>query len=167
MLLHLLGLQFLQVLCLRAQPFNFHELQVQVHLFFTKVLNGNVKDVIVTDGSDCQAWDCRGRGFHIFKIARNFNFSFNYEIPKGFHLVIVLLFFLIIMKSPQGISYCYCSFCYSFSFSSSSSVTNEYFSFIFLELHSTYSTNDNSFRYVTKICALTGNFIPEFLICWA
>ena len=83
MLLHLLGLQFFQVLCLRAQASNFRELQVQVHSLFTKVLKGNVKHVIVRDGSDCQAWDCRGRGFHIFKIARNFNFSFNYEIPYG------------------------------------------------------------------------------------
>ena len=147
MLLHLLGLQFLQVLCLRAQPFNFHELQVQVHLFFTKVLNGNVKDVIVTDGSDCQAWDCRGRGFHIFKIARNFNFSFNYEIPVGDFILLsefLLFFFFFFFRSERKI-----------------------FNFLFLLLQDTYSIMDTNVRYVTKICIFIGNFIPEFPICWA
>ena len=47
-----------------------------------------VRDGIVRDGM------LRGWGFHIFKIAGNFNFSFNYEIPVGdFILFLVFLLF--------------------------------------------------------------------------
>ena len=100
-----------------------------------------VRDGIVRDGM------LRGWGFHIFKIAGNFNFSFNYEIPVGDFILLsefLLFFFFFFFRSKRKI-----------------------FNFLFLLLHDTYSIMDTNVRYVTKICIFIGNFILEFLICCA